>query len=77
MKDLEGQMFDASVQSSLLDLAQTEPPDSIAQFSDLATFLLKKVPALKAAHAQHRCEAQAVTEDHPSNVLNKKEMNTL
>ena len=67
----------ASVQSSLLDLAQTEPPDSIAQFSDLATFLLKKVPALKAAHAQHRHESQAVTEEHPSNVLNKKEMNTL
>ena len=65
------------MQSSLLDLAQAEPPDSIAQFSDLATFLLKKVPALKAAHAQHRRESQAVTEDHPSNVLNKKEMSTL
>ena len=77
MKDLEGQMFDASVQSSLLELAQTEPPDSIAQFSDLAGWLLKKVPALRAAHAQHRRESQAVTEDHPSNVLNKKEMNTL
>ena len=70
-------MFDASVQSSLLELAQTEPPGSIAQLSDLAAWLLKKVPALRAAHAQHRRESQAVTEDHPSNVLNKKEMKTL
>ena len=77
VKDLEGQMFVPSVQSSLLDLAQTEPPDSVAQFSDLVTFLLKKVPALKEAHAQLRRESQAVTEDHPSNVLNKREMSTL
>ena len=77
VSDLKDQIFHTSVQNSLLELAQIDPPDSVAELSDLATFLLKKVPALKAVHAQHRRESLAVTEEHPSNVLNKKEMNTL
>ena len=67
----------APVQNSLLELAVADPPDSVANLSDLATFLLKKVPALKEVHAQHRRETRAVTEEHPSNVMNQTEMKTL
>ena len=77
VREVADQAFQAPVQSSLLELAATDPPDSVANFSDLATFLLKNVPALKEVHAQHRRESRAVTAEHPSNVMNETEMKTL
>ena len=77
VREVADQAFQGPVQSSLLELAATDPPDSVDDFSGLATFLLKNVPALKEVHTQHRRESQAVTAEHPSSVLNKTEMKWL